>query len=132
MKSGLISLLKGETTISSITSRIYVTRAPQTATMPYIVIELTDTEEFGSLDGTGALRRVTFAIDCQSDLSTEAEDLGEAVREFIDDYTGAAGTYTIDAVNLQQEVSDYDPPKDASEKGTHTVTLLVDIFYQAT
>jgi hypothetical protein len=132
MKSGLVALLKGESTISSLTSKVYITKAPQTATMPYIVIELTDTEEFGSLDGTGALRRVTFAIDCHSELSTEAETIGKSVRDFIDDYTGTAGSFTIDAVNLGQEISDYQPPKDASDKGTHTVTLLVDIFYQDT
>jgi hypothetical protein len=132
MKSGLTSLLKGESTISSITSRVYVTKAPQTATMPYVVLELQDTDEFESLDGTGDLRKVSFAIDCQSDISTEAETLGKAIRDFIGDYTGAAGSFTIDAVNLSQEISDYDPPKDGSEKGTHTVTLLVDIFYQDT
>lgn len=132
MKSGLVSLLQNESTISAITSQVYITKAPQTATVPYIVLELTDTEEFGSLDGTGSLRRVTFAIDCQSDRSVEAETLGAAVRVFIDDFTGAAGSFTIDAVNLSQELSDYDPPKDASDKGTHTVTLLVDIFYQDT
>ena len=132
MKSGLTSLLKSELTISTITSRVYITKAPQTADVPYIVLELQDTEEFESLDGTGDLRRVSFAIDCQSDLSTESETLGKAVRDFIEDYTGAAGTYTIDAVNLKQEISDYDPPKDASDRGTHTVTLLVDIFFQDT
>ena len=131
MKSGLISLLKNEGSISTITSRIFITKAPETAELPYIVIELLDTDEFGSLDGTGNLRRVSFAVDCQSDRSVTAEALGKAVRVFMDDYTGAAGEFTIDAVNLNQEVSEYDPPREGSDKGVHTVSLLLDIFYQA-
>jgi len=130
MKSGLVSLLQNESTISAITSSIYISKAPQSATVPYIVIELVDTDEMGSLDGTGGLRKVGFAIDCQSDRSVEAEQLGKAVRVFVDDYTGAAGDETIAAVNMGQELSEYDPPEDSSDKGTHTVTLLVDIFYQ--
>ena len=126
MKSGLVSLLQNESTISAITSSIYISKAPQSATVPYIVIELVDTDEMGSLDGTGGLRKVGFAIDCQSDRSVEAEQLGKAVRVFVDDYTGAAGDETIAAVNMGQELSEYD----SSDKGTHTVTLLVDIFYQ--
>jgi len=131
MKTGLIALLKSEGTISTITSSIYITKAPDTATVPYIVIELLDTEEFGSLDGTGSLRRVSFGIDCQASRGVEAETLGSAVRKFLDDYTGAAGSFTIDAVVLQQETSAYSPPQDASDKGTHTVGLDFDIFYQA-
>lgn len=58
-----------------------------------------------------------------------AETLADAVRTFIDDYTGTAGSYTIQAVLMNGESDDYEPPADASDVGVHVVTLDVDIQY---
>lgn len=133
MRGGLVALLGGEATITDIVaaSKIFVSKARQSASLPYIVISQIDTDEFPTLDGTGALRRMGFVIDCMSASSVEAESLANAVRTFIADYSGPAGTYTIDSVLLNSEESEYVAPVDGSDVGIHIVTLNIDVFYQA-
>lgn len=130
MRSGLVALLTGESTISSlVSSRVYISKAPQTAPLPHIVITQMSSDELPAMDGTPGLRFVDFDIDCRADRSVEAETLGNAVRVFIDDYTGAAGDDTIQAVLLNDESTTYEPPTDGSDKGVHVTLLDVTIQY---
>ena len=131
MKSGMVTLLTGEATISAIvSSRVYVGKAPQKATLPYLVLTQLGSEENTSIDGaSGQLRFLTFDIDCKAKTSVQAESLGNAVRVFLDDYSGTAGSYTIGAVILNSESDDYEPPTDGSDIGVHVVTLDVEIQY---
>ena len=130
MKSGLVSLLANETTISAIVgTRIYISKAPQTAALPHIVITQIGSEENQTLDGTTGLRFVDFDIDCKADRSVEAETLGNAVRVFMDDATGTAGSQTITQCLLNDESTDYEPPVDGSDKGVHVVLIDVTIQY---
>lgn len=131
MKSGLVSLLANEASINALVgSRIYVDNAPQTATLPHIVITQMSANENKTLDGSGETRQVTFDIDCKADRSLEAYNLGTAVRTFIDDYTGTAGTQTIDAVLMNNESDSVEPPTDNSDLPRYVVTLDIDIFYK--
>ena len=132
MITGLVSLLTGEATISSlVASRVYVNKAPQKAILPYVILTQLGSEEFKSLDNTTSiLRMLTIDIDCKADRFIEAESLGNAVRIFLDDYSGTAGSFTIGAVLMNSERHDYEPPDDGSDVGLHVVTLDVDIQYQ--
>jgi hypothetical protein len=131
MKSGLVALLSTESTITAICStRVYVSKAPEKALLPYIIITQMSSEENPSLDGaSGKLRFITFDIDCKSKTSVQAESLGNAVRTFIQDYTGAAGNYTIGAVIMNDESDSYEPPEDGSDVGVHVVTLDLDVQF---
>jgi hypothetical protein len=133
MRSGLVALLGAQSSITAICStRIYVTKAPQKADLPHVIITQMGSEENPSLDGaSGQLRFVTFDIDCKSKTSLQAESLGNAVRTFLDDYSGIAGSYTIGAVIMNDESCDYEPPTDGSDVGVHVVTLDVEIQYNA-
>lgn len=131
MKSGLVALLSTESTITAICStRVYVSKAPEKALLPYVIITQMSSEENPSLDGaSGKLRFITFDIDCKSKTSVQAESLGNAVRTFIQDYTGAAGNYTIGAVIMNDESDSYEPPEDGSDVGVHVVTLDLDVQF---
>ena len=131
MKSGLVALLAGEATVNAICrSRIYVSKAPQKATFPHLVITQMSSEENGTIDGgSGQLRFLNFDIDCRAQTSVKAEELGNAVRTFLDDYSGAAGSYTIGAVIMNDESDDYEPPQDGSDVGVHVVTLDLDVQF---
>lgn len=131
MKSGLVSLLTGEATVSAIcSSRVYVNRAPQNAIFPHVIITQMSSEENGTLDGgSGQLRFLDFDIDCKAKSSVQAESLSNAVRVFIDDYSGTAGSSTIKAVLLNDESDDYEPPQDGSDVGVFVVTLDVTIQF---
>lgn len=130
MRSGLVSLLTNEATISAIVgSRVYISKAPQTAALPHIIITQMGSNENQTLDGTVGLRFVTFDIDCKDNRSVDAQTLADAVRVFIDDASGTAGSQTIKGVLLNDESTDYEPPTDGSDKGVHVVLLDVTIQY---
>jgi hypothetical protein len=131
MKSGLVSLLSSEATITAISgTRVYVQRAPQNAAFPHIIITQMGSEENTTLDGgSGQLRFLDFDIDCKAKSSVTAESLGNAVRTYIDDYSGTAGSYTIGAVLINDESDDYEPPQDGSDVGVFVVTLDLTIHY---
>lgn len=131
MKAALVSLLSGEATISAICSnRVYVNRAPQAAIFPQLIITQMNSEENGTLDGgSGQLRFINFDLDCRAKSSLQAAALGDAVRVFIDDYSGTAGSKTIGAVILNDESDGYEPPEDGSDVGVFLVTLDVTIQF---
>ena len=131
MKSGLVSLLSSEATITAISgTRVYIQRAPQNAAFPHIIITQMSSDENGTLDGgSGQLRFLDFDIDCKAKSSVTAESLGNAVRTYIDDYSGTAGSSTIGAVLMNDESDDYEPPQDGSDVGVFVVTLDVTIHY---
>jgi len=130
MKSGLVSLLTGEGTITAlVSSRVYVNKAPQKAVLPHIIITQLNSNEMNAFDGTSELRSINYDIDCKADRSVEAATLADAVRVFLDDYTGAAGSETIGAVLLNDESDSYEPPADASDVGIYVVTLDLDVMY---
>lgn len=133
MKSGLVALLAAEATVTAICStRIYVQRAPQNATFPHVIITQMGSEENTTLDGaSGQLRFIEFDIDCKARSSVQAESLGNAVRSYLDDYSGTAGSYTIGAVILNDESDDYEPPQDGSDVGVFVVTLDLTVQYNA-
>ena len=131
MRAGLRSLLLNESTISAfVGTRVFVGNRPQGLGLPCIVLTQMGSEENKSLSGTGALRFVEFDIDCKSATSAEAETLGNAVRTFLDDYTGAAGSETILAVLMNDESTDVEPPSDKSDVPIHTTLLDVTIQYE--
>ena len=131
MKAGLVSLLSGEATVTAICStRIYVTKAPQNAIFPHVIITQMSSNENGSLDGgSGTLRFINYDIDCKARTSVQAESLGNAVRVFLDDFSGTAGSFTIGAVLMNDESDDYEPPQDGSDIGVFVVTLDLDVQY---
>ena len=131
MKAGLVSLLAAEGTITAICStRIYVQKAPQAALFPHVIITQMSSNENMSLDGgSGSLRFINYDIDCKARTSVQAEALGNAVRTYLDDYSGTAGSFTIGAVILNDESDDYEPPQDGSDIGVFVVTLDLDIQY---
>ena len=130
MITGVIALLAGESTINTyVSSRVYANHAPEKAAFPYIIVTQLDSEEYKSFDDTGDLRSLTFDIDCKAERALTAAAVADAVRAYIQDYSGTAGDYTIGAVLLNSETHSYEPPQDGSERGVHVVTLDLDVQY---
>lgn len=130
MEAGLVSLLTNEASISAVVgTAVYVGNIPQRGTYPCILITQMGSDEYNALDATGNLRRVTFDIDCKADTSLAASALADIVREFIKDYTGVAGSQTIDAVHLNGETATVESMTDGSDVHRYVKTLDVDIHY---
>ena len=130
IRGGLVSILTGENSISTLVStRVYVGNAPQTATFPHIVITQMSSDEMPALDGTPGLRNVRFDIDCKDTRGVDCETLGNAVRVFIDDYSGTAGSETIDAVFLHDESTDIEEPRSGEGNPIYVTTLDISVQY---
>lgn len=134
LKSGLVALLTGESSIRGIVGqRVYVGKAPQKGgSFPHIVITQQDSGEYQTLDGSTGTRSVEFDIDCKAERSVEVDDLSDAVRRFIDDYTGPAGKQTVSAVIINSESMGYETPADGSDVGVHATLIDCTIFYNPT
>lgn len=130
MRSALIALLNGESTVTNVVgSRIYFGNAPPDATFPHIVVSQESSDEMTMLDGTPGLRSVRFDISSKSERGVQCETLGDAVRKFLDDYTGTAGSETIDAVYVEDESTNVEPPRSGEREPIYVTTLDVVIQY---
>jgi hypothetical protein len=123
-------LLASEPTISVWTdTRVFCERAEQGATEPYIVISDLSEDPLLALDGTYGLSFRDYDIDCYASSFPRAKLLANAVKVFLDDYTGAAGTSTIQAVLYQGQTGGYVDPEDGQRLGLFLTTLEFQIQY---
>lgn len=90
---------------------------------PYILIHLIDFDAMGALDGTTGMTSYEIDIDCYSTKVSASLAIADAVHSFLKDYTGAAGSDTIDAVfTLNKRMDDY--PEGQGRKVFHNITSL--------
>ncbi|MCH7700663.1 MAG: tetratricopeptide repeat protein [Planctomycetes bacterium] len=69
-------------------------------------------------------------VDCKAATALGAVNLAAAVKDFLRDYTGAAGSQTISAVNLNGEGDSPENPIDASDVARHVTTLELTIHWK--
>lgn len=127
MISDLITLLEAQ--LFTCGNRIYSEEAPPTAVMPYVVIELTNTEYNKTLDSTGGLEFADLLFVCVSNTLSAAETLADAIRTFIDDYTGSMGAKTCEAVLLNDREINYEPSTSGTAGGRYSVILDLQLQY---
>jgi len=130
MRASLITLLNAQSSITDLVStRIYLDKAPEGCGLPYIVILQHGSDEFMTSDNTGNLRGIDFSIICRAQRGVSSVAVADAVRLFIEDYSGAAGSETISAVILDSVSDQFEPPVDGSDIGKHASTLDLQILY---
>ena len=130
MRASLVTLLNAQSSITDLVStRIYIDKAPEGCALPYIVILQHGSDEFMTSDNTGNLRGIDFSIICRAQRSITSESVADAVREFVQDYSGAAGSETISAVVFEGVSDQFEPPVDGSDIGKHASTLDLQILY---
>jgi hypothetical protein len=131
MITGILSLLINTQSVSSlIGARCYINKAPQKAQLPYVILTQLNSEEFLTIDNTtSTLRSITIDIDCKGRTFPETEQLANAVRGRLTDYSGAAGAYTVGASIFNSESHDYEPATDGSDNGIFVITLDYDIMF---
>lgn len=122
---GLRSLLLAQSSVTGTvgSSGAYIQFAPQGVNPPFIVISRVDTERPLRLDGSGGMRMADIDIECWSTTPTKAAALAKTVADVLDDYTGAAGSETVEAVLLQGE-SDGEETPTSGEDVVRFYTLL--------
>lgn len=127
IEEGIRTLLLAESTVSTLlgeaTKGVYVDHAPQNAVLPYVEIHNTSMNPMLHLGTTGGMRSSELDIDCKAATGEAARALADAVEAYIDDYSGAAGSDTINAILLQDRVRDVEPPDGARANPRYVQTI---------
>lgn len=131
MINDLRLLLLAEATIAAIVgTNVFVSRAGTGSTLPQIVIEQMGSDEGNDLGTTGDFRGINYDIDCNGGTAQDAFTLAAAVRTFLQDFTGTAGTQTIRAVVLNDERNKVLKSASGTAVAQFQVTLDVDVLYR--
>jgi hypothetical protein len=130
ISKGLRTLLLAQSSITDIVSqKIFVGAARQGTEQPYIVIDRMSGEKFKGLDGNQGTRRAEIDIECWHNTPGDATTLADVVSDFLDDYTGAAGSATIKESTQVDEADNYDQPKSGGEIGEWVTILNFEFIY---
>lgn len=129
LANGSITTLCPAQTVKGISrGSIFVGTIPQGAKPPFIVISRIGHDPMKALDGTTGMVSSEIDIDCFENTEPEAEALATVVKDYLKDYSGAAGgSDTIDAV-LLQDINDFEnPEQDGNDTWRYAVTLSFEI-----
>lgn len=123
---GLRTLLLTQSSITNVvgTSGIYVSAAPQTATLPYIVLDRISDEKHKALDGYTGTRHGEVDIECWDTTPGDAASLAKIVSDYLDDFSGATGGDETILSSHQIDDNDTFAEPDSGEEIREFVTIL--------
>jgi hypothetical protein len=126
VESGLRAILAAESTISAIVgSKVFDEKVDVEDSPPYVRFE-----HSAEVDETlGGDRSADFNLECVQTTAPLRNTLTKAVRDFIQDYSGAADDVTIDAVLIVDEDNDYEEPQHGSDSGRFIGNIEIKVFY---
>ncbi|MCA9052985.1 MAG: DUF3168 domain-containing protein [Planctomycetaceae bacterium] len=120
---GIRTRLLAVSGVTDITSAVYVSDTPQSATEPRIEVHELNLDPMVVMEGTSGLRSATIDIDCKSTTPVKAKALADAVEAAFNDFTGAAGDITVKAVVFQDRSDSTEAPSSGSQKSVYVTTL---------
>lgn len=124
ISAGLKTLLLAQSSVTDLVGQnIFVTSASQGTPQPYIVIDRMSGEKFKGLGGYLGTKRAEIDIECWHNTPGDATALADIVSDFLDDFTGAAGSATILESTQVDDADNYDTPKSGGHV-TENVTIL--------
>lgn len=131
-QSGITALASAQTVGRLSIPAIFVDNAAQGVEPPFVVITITGGDPMLTLDAAyhDTLRMAEVDIDCFHVDRTKAATLNTTIRQFLDDYSGAAGASdTIKAVLHDTPMRGYDYPAEGSDTKFYYVTTSYRIQY---
>lgn len=114
-----------------VATRIYIGVPPATTTLPRITCHQMGSDEQNDLTNSGVARAVEVEFDCEGATAQDSYTLAEILRLFWKDFSGPAGSITIDAVSLD-DVHEKPIQKTTQPNQTRqfAVTVPATIFYR--
>lgn len=133
--AGLRAVLVANAGINALVDgRVWSKVARQGGALPHILLHRMSEDHnltLGpTLDDSAELIFADIDIDCKANTPEEAATLAGLVKTLIDDYTGAMGDCTCEAVLLNDVSDDYEEPQNKGEQGRYVTTLDVQIQYR--
>lgn len=108
--AALVAFCKANATINAaIGGRIYPLTLPQKPTLPAAVYDEIDPGILHAMGGDDPLRRPTFEIECHAGTKLAAANALAAFETALQNYRGAFGSLTCQAVLMDGGGEDYDP-----------------------
>lgn len=90
-------------------TRIYPSRAPDEAQMPYLVyLDMAPIDQAEDLDGSGGLDQVRVQVDAWATSAIEAKRVGDLARAALRDFRGAVAGVSIANVTISGGFDDWD------------------------
>ena len=129
-QSSITSLIPSQTVNRITFPGIFCDNAPQGVKPPYVVIHAMATDPMLTLDTySESLKSDDIEIDVVCYSVPQARSISDTIRQFIDDYNGAAGDNdTIKAVLWNDENYSYDFPDEGRDTKYHIITTSYQIM----
>lgn len=130
ISAGLKTLLRAQSSITDLVDqRVFEVAARQGTPQPYIVIDRVSDPKHDTLGGVLGSRMAEVDIECWAATPAAAAALAKVVSDFLDDYTGAAGSETILSSHHMDEEDTYDPPQSGGEISEFVTILNFEFLY---
>lgn len=132
MINNVRELLLAQSSISALVgTRGFVGVAPASAGLPRIVVHQMGSDEQNDLQNSGDARLVDVDVDCEGATAQDAYTVAAAVRLFLKDFSGAAGSLTFDACVVDDEhEKKVEKTTQPNQTRQYAVTVPVSIFYR--
>lgn len=105
LEAELLDILKGNTNIvAMVSNRMRLEWLDQHSDKPAIVISRISGGRDSSLNMSDFFRRARIQVDCFAGRYEKAKELAEMVADALHGYSGAAGTYQIETLTLENEI----------------------------
>lgn len=115
---------------SLVSTRIYFSNLPQSATLPAIVLELSTSGLIDRhLSATGSLYASDVNVYCYASTHTTAAAVGDAVHAAVEFKSGTWGTVTVKRCYVDNVQDVIEPPRDGSDAFRRIRVLLCSIWH---
>ena len=135
IETALFSYLSNKAAITAeVSTRIYATVAPSSVTFPYITYEIISEDHEHEMDGAAGLTNVLVQLDAWARLVSERQDIGEALRNALDGFTGQMGTENLEIRNcfLENRTTFEETDKEGKNLPVHRSSLDFSIWHEET
>jgi len=128
VETALVDLLAADGTVSGLVgTRLRHEWLDQNATYPAIIVtRISGGRESGLSASTDYWERARIQVDCFGNTYTETKSLGDAVKDVLHGFKGAAGSYQVGSCALDNEV---DLGELDGDRGERRVSLDFSVLY---
>jgi hypothetical protein len=123
-RQALVAELAASTSIAAIVgANIFPLVVPESKLAPALLYQVQELNRPHDLDGAAGFAEAIVKLGCGSPLFTESEALAEAVRNLVDGLGTTLSGIWVPEIEHWGELDLYDPPIDASDRGTYWIAL---------
>lgn len=115
--------------IAIIGDALHCEEAPAKAPRPFLVYRLSDGERLYHSEGSSGLVRAEIELTCAGRKYLESVALYEAIRNDLDGFQGAWGSYEIDRAVISPARSGRETPAEAAAIGLHALKATIELHY---